>query len=127
MNQVGLITITGIAAGIGVISAMLIYLFLRRQPIMDRNKMSLEDISAEKKMSLVAAISPWIILTVVSLIMNAPILPFFDLTFNKYSMAVELIPGAPERLRIFWQAYLWIAVSTIWPSILKAPQSGENI
>jgi lactate permease len=28
-------------------------------------------------------------------------------------MPVEIIPGAPERMRIFWQAYFWILVSVI--------------
>ena len=28
-------------------------------------------------------------------------------------MPVEIIPGAPEKLRFFWQAYFWILVSTL--------------
>jgi len=44
-------------------------------------------------------------------LVNAPILPFFELTFQTLSMPVELIPGAPERVRLFWQAYFWILVS----------------
>jgi lactate permease len=113
MNQLGLITVTGIAAGIGVIVSMLIYLLAGRKPIMDRNKMGSEDIAAEKRMTLIAAMSPWIILTIVSLLLNAPILPLFDLTFNRLSMPVEIIPGAPEKIRLLWQAYFWIAISTI--------------
>src|SRR4030065_459419 len=70
LNELGLITITGIAAGIGVILVMLLYLFLLRKPILDRNKMDAVDKSAEKRMTLLAGLSPWIILTVLSLLVN---------------------------------------------------------
>jgi lactate permease len=105
MNYLGLITITGIAAGIGVICIMLLYLLITRKPLFDRNMMDDADRNAEKKMTLLAATSPWIILIVVSLIINAPFLPFFDFTFNRLSMPLEIIPGAPEKIRFFWQAY----------------------
>lgn len=113
MNILGLITITGIAAGCGVIVAMLVYLLLLRKPLMDRDKMDETDRLAERQMSLFSAISPWLILTGSSLLVNAPFLPLFDLTFNRLSMPLEIIPGAPEKIRLLWQAYFWIAISTI--------------
>jgi lactate permease len=54
-----------------------------------------------------------LILTCFALLVNAPFLPFFELTFQTWSMPVELIPGAPERVRLFWQAYFWILVSVV--------------
>jgi lactate permease len=121
MNLLGLITITGIAAGCGVILAMLGYLLLLQKPLMDRKKMDESDRLAEARMTLFAAISPWLILTVTSLVVNAPFLPLFDLTFNRLSMPVEIIPGAPEKIRFLWQAYFWIAISTLLSlPILKA-------
>ena len=60
-----------------------------------------------------AAISPWIILTGLALLVNAPFLPLFELVFNRWSMPVEIIPGFPEKIRFFWQAYFWILVSTV--------------
>ena len=113
MNELGLITVTGIAAGAGVIVVMFIYLLLMRKPLLDRGKLEETDQLAEKRMTLIAAISPWLILTVISLLVNAPFLPMFDLTFTRFSMPVEIIPGAPEKVRILWQAYFWIAVSTL--------------
>ncbi len=113
MNYLGLITITGIAAGIGVIGVMLAYLMIIRKPLIDRNKMDEGDKLAENRMTLFAAISPWVILTIVSLLLNAPFLPFFDFTFTRLSMPVEIIPGSPEKIRFFWQAYFWIAMSTL--------------
>jgi lactate permease len=29
------------------------------------------------------------------------------------AMPLEVIPGAPEKVRLFWQAYFWILVSTL--------------
>jgi len=113
MNTLGLVTLTGIAAGLGVIAVMLIYLKLTGQTLLDRNPLSDADLAAEKKISLPAAISPWIILTALALLVNTPFLPFFELTFNRLSMPVEIIPGAPEKIRLFWQAYFWILISTV--------------
>jgi lactate permease len=113
MNALGLITITGIAAGLGVIVVMLLYLRLTGQAVRDCSKMDQADRLAEVKISLWAAVSPWIILTAASLLVNAPFLPFFELTFQRWAMPVEIIPGAPEKVRLFWQAYFWILVSTV--------------
>ncbi len=120
-NILGLITITGIAAGCGVIVSMLVYLLLLRKPLVDREKMDQADRLAETRMSLFAAISPWLILTGTSLFVNAPFLPLFYVTFYRLSMPLEIIPGAPEKIRLLWQAYFWIAISTIFSlPILKA-------
>jgi lactate permease len=113
MNAIGVVTLTGIAAGIGVILVMLLYLKLTGKKIIDRGKLLPEDVATESSMSLWRAVSPWIILTVASLVVNAPFLPLFDLFFKNLSMPVEIIPGSPEKLRIFWQAYFWILVSTL--------------
>jgi lactate permease len=64
-------------------------------------------------MTLVAAISPWAFLIAVSLLINTPYLPLYNLTFNRLSMPIEVIPGSPEKIRLFWQAYFWIAICTI--------------
>ncbi len=113
MNNLGLVTITGIGAGMGVILVLLLYLKLTGRTMIDRSGLSQEDLAAEGRLSLWAATSPWIILTIVSLLLNAPFLPFFDLVFQKLAMPVDIIPGAPEKIRLFWQAYFWILVSTL--------------
>ena len=113
MNTIGLVTLTGIAAGIGVVLVMLIYLKLTGKPLQGRDSLEENDLAAEKKMSLLAATSPWIILTLFAVLVNAPFLPLFDLFFHRWAMPVEIIPGAPEKIRVLWQAYFWILVSTI--------------
>jgi len=107
MNALGLVTLTG------VIAVMLIYLKLTGQTLIDRSLLTENDRAAETSLSLPAAISPWILLTFFALLVNAPFLPFFDLVFNRWIMPLTIIPGSPEKLRIFWQAYFWILISTI--------------
>jgi len=121
MNKLRLIPVTGIAAGMGVILVMLLYLVIARKPLIDRGKLNQTDIESEGELPLLAAISPWIVLTIVSLVINAPFLPFYNLTFKQLAMPLEIIPGAPEKVRLFWQAYFWIMVSTLIAlPILKA-------
>ena len=113
MNALGLVTLTGIAAGLAVVVVMLVFLKVTGNPLRDRTVLGEGDLAAEQHMSLWAAISPWLLLTIFALLVNAPFLPFFDLTFRKLALPLELIPGAPEKLRVFWQAYFWILVSTL--------------
>ena len=113
MNLLGMITLTGVAAGLGVVVVMLVYLKISGKRLVDRSVLTDGDLAAERRLPLAAAISPWIILTVLSLIVNAPFLPFFDLTFSRLAMPVAIIPDAPEKIRFFWQAYFWILVSTL--------------
>jgi lactate permease len=112
MNAIGLVPLTGVVAGLGVIVAMLLYLLVMRKPLRDRGVLTQTDLETEKKMPLWKAVSPWLILTVFAVLVNLPGLPFYELTFKTLAMPVEIIPGAPEKVRLFWQAYFWILVST---------------
>lgn len=112
MAQAGLVTITGIAAGMAVILALVIYVKLTGKPLQDRALLNEKDLAAEARLSLPRAVSPWVILTVFSVVLNTPSLPFFDLTFKQWAMPLEIIPGSPEKIRLFWQAYFWVAVCT---------------
>ena len=112
MNALGMVTLTGVAAGLGVILVMLVYLLASRKPLWDKSVQGDEDRRAEKRISFWRAISPWLILTGFAVLVNAPFLPFFKLTFTTWAMPLEIIPGAPEKMRVFWQAYFWLLVST---------------
>jgi len=113
MNALHLIPLTGLAAGLGVVIVMLIYLLAARRPIRDNSVLNDADHAAIKHIPLWTALSPWLLLTVFALLINLPALPFFTLTFKTLDMPVEIIPGAPEKVRLFWQAYFWILVSTL--------------
>ncbi len=126
MAQVGLVTITGIAAGLAVILVLVCYVKLTGKTLQDRSLLNEKDLAAEARLSLPRAISPWILLTIFSLILNAPFLPFFKLTFVEYAMPLEIIPGSPEKLRLLWQAYFWVVVCTFLAlPIMKA--TGEQV
>ncbi len=113
LAQIGLLTVTAIVAGAGVVVILLCYVKLRGGKLQDSSALSPKDMQAVEKFSLFQAASPWLLLLVISLILNTPSLPFFDIVFKEWAMPIDLIPGSPERLRIFWQAYFWVFVSTI--------------
>jgi lactate permease len=113
MNAAGLVTLTGVAAGAAVVVAMTLYLRLLKKPVFDRAGLAPEDLATEKRMSLGRALSPWIILIVLCLVTNEPWLGIKRALFDRMAMPVGIIPGQPEKMRIFWQAYWWILVSCL--------------
>ncbi|HEX7502780.1 MAG TPA: L-lactate permease [Acidobacteriota bacterium] len=113
MSAVGQVPLTGIAAGVGVILVMLAYLKARGRRLIDRSLLNERDLAVEKKMSLLAATSPWIALIAFSLLINVRSLPFARLFTITWSMPLAIIPGAPEKLRLFSQAYFWVLASTL--------------
>jgi len=121
MNAASMVPLTGVAAGLGVIGAELLYLSMRRQPLVSRCALNPFDLAAEKRIGRWSALSPWIILTGLAVLVNAPVLPFYNITFTQLAMPVTIIPGAPEKIRLFWQAYFLILVSTILALPLLKP------
>ncbi|MEZ0396082.1 MAG: L-lactate permease [Anaerolineales bacterium] len=113
MNALALVPLTGVAAGLGVILVMLLYLLAIRKPLRDRAVLTDADRTVEQRIPLWAALSPWLILVFFAVLVNLPSLPFYELTFKTLAMPLEIIPGAPEKVRLFWQAYFWILVSTL--------------
>ncbi|MRR09467.1 L-lactate permease, partial [bacterium] len=102
MNAAGMVTLTGVAAGLAVVVVMLLYLLAARKPLHDRAALDGKDIAAEQRMPLAAALSPWIILVIAAVLVNAPALPLFDLGFRKWEMPGAIIPGAPAKGRLLW-------------------------
>ncbi|MCU0484544.1 MAG: L-lactate permease [Anaerolineales bacterium] len=125
MNAAHMVTLTGVAAGLGVVLVMLAYLKLSGQQLFSRDTLSKADLEAEKGLSLWKAISPWLLLVVFAVLVNAPFLPFFELTFTRWAMPVEVIPGAPEKVRLLWQAYFWILVSTLLALPMLRPSQAQ--
>ncbi len=127
MNVIGLIPLTGVAAGLGVILVMLAYLLILKKPLRDKNVLTLEDQDVEKRIPLWLAISPWIILIFFAFLVNLPSLPFYQLTFTTLALPLEIIPGAAEKIRPFWQAYFWILISTILALPLLRPNKKQLV
>lgn len=113
MTAIGLVPITGIAAGLAVILAMMGYLKLTGCTVVGPPADPAAAGEAPR-LSLWAATSPWIILSLLAIVANVPVLPVHEWTFNRLAMPVPIIPGAsPERLRVFAQAYFLILVATV--------------
>jgi lactate permease len=112
MNAAGLVTLTGVAAGAGVAVVMGLYLKFSGRQVFDRSGLTEADREVEKRMSLGRALSPWLILIALSLVTNEPWLGVKRFLFDRVAMPWTIIPGQPERLRVFWQAYWWILVAT---------------
>jgi lactate permease len=113
MNAAGLPTLTGIVAGIGVVLAMLGYLRLSGQRLIERDGLGEEDRQVERAMGLGLAVLPWILLVVFSFVTNFGRFGVYDVLFNRLAMPVEIVPGRPERLRALWQAYTWVLLATL--------------
>ena len=121
----GGVVLTGVMAGFSTMVVMLLYLKLLGKPIIDRTHLTEEDLKVERGMSLIRALSPWIILIAASFAINF-YTPWFNLLYKQISMAVSLIPGQSIRTRMLWNAYTWVLVSTILSAIFIRP-SGKAV
>lgn len=123
------VVLTGVIAGFCTMMVMLFYLKLRGLPIIDRSHLTADDFRVEQKMSLLTALSPWIILIAASFAINFyP--PWFDVLFKQMDMGVSVIQGQTIRTRMLWNAYTWVLVSTVLSAIFLRPTAactGETL
>ncbi len=124
MNAIHMIPLTGVAAGLAVVVVELLYLKLIGQPLFLRAAPPPPTPDGETPMPLWRALSPWLLLITFAVLTNAPFLPFYDLLFNRLAMPVEIIPNAPEKMRMLWQAYFWVLISTLLALPLLKPKRG---
>ena len=124
MNAARMIPLTGVAAGLAVILVELAYLKLRGERLYDRSVLTEQDLATERRMPLWRALFPWILLTFFSVLINAPFLPFYNWLFVQQAMPLEIIPHEPEKIRLWWQAYFWILVSTLLALPVLKPGGG---
>ncbi len=114
------VVLTGVVAGMCTILMMLVYLKVTGQPIIDRSRLSKEDRQIEKEMFLLKALSPWLILISILLVINF-YQPIFNLLFNVIATPISIIPGTIIKTRLLWNAYTWVLISTILSFILLRP------
>lgn len=109
-----LVVLTGVLCGIAVIAAMAVYLMLTGKKIIDRSRLSKDELAYEKKFPLWRALMPWILLIIIILTLNLP-KNIFDLLYRtiKLPIAGLTADGKPLDTRALWQAYTWILVSTL--------------
>lgn len=96
--------LTGLIAGsLLILGLMLIYKIKNHSGVVDE--------SVEVK-GLIKACSAWLIL-IFFIVSTNLIEPLHELFYQKLSMPIDFLKGRPVHLRIFWQAYTWIFVSSL--------------
>jgi len=116
--------VAGILAGALMAILLCGFLLLRGSPVMDRSLLTEQDLATERHLSLFAALAPWIMLTVIAVLINTHLLPLHRIFFEDNPMPVRIIPGRPEYLRIFSQPYLWLFVATLAAVPFLKPKPG---
>ena len=116
--------VAGILAGAIMTVLLFGVLLLRGSPVIDRSLLTEADLESERHLSLTAAVSSWILLTLIAVAINTPLLPLHRIFFVDNPMTVQIIPGYPEHLRILSQPYLWLFVATLASAPFLKPGPG---
>lgn len=107
------VVLTGVFAGLATILVMIALLKIQGGSLIDRSEISEPDLAVENSMSLLRALSPWVILIICCLVVNFWT-PALNLLSKQFSMPFNLIPGGkPIATRMLWNAYTWVIVSTL--------------
>jgi len=117
-----LVVLTGVFCGVGVILAMLLYLKVTGKKIIDKSNLTKEELQYEKEYPLLKALSPWIILIAIILILNVP-KDIFNQLYRVMLFPINGLTadGSPIGTRFLWNAYTWILVSTIISIFILRP------
>jgi len=109
-----LVVLTGILCGLAVIIAMALYLTITGKKIIDRSKLTKEEMEYEKQYPLWKAFMPWVLLVVVILALNLP-KDIFNYLYRELKLPIMGLTadGSPLDTRALWQAYTWIFISII--------------
>lgn len=121
-----LVPLTGVFCGTAVILVMVLYLKLTGRKIIDRSRLTKEDLEMEKRMPLWKALSPWAILIILILALNVP-KELFEFFYYEFTMPINGLTanGAPIATRFLWNAYTWIFVSVFLSIPLLKPSKEQ--
>lgn len=119
------VVLTGVMSAAVTFCIMFVYMKIRKIPLVDRSCLSEEDLEVEKTMPLWKALSPWALLIFFCVITNF-VGPLYDLLYKgPLEMRIILWPGdSGQPMRVFWQAYFWVLVSTLLGSLIIKPKAG---
>jgi lactate permease len=121
-----LVVLTGVVCGVAVMGAMAVYLRLRGEPVMDPAVLSPEERQRADGFPLLRAFSPWLILIALILLLNLPEASFTYLyRIMKLPITGITADGRPLDTRALWQAYTWIAASTLLAIPLLRPSRSQ--
>ena len=118
--------VAGVVVSILMAGGLLGLSALRGRRAFDRSVLAEKDLAMEKRLSLLAAVSPWLALTTFAVLINMPQLPLHGLV-NALPMNVEILPGEKIPLRVFSQTYFWVLFSFLLCYRLLKPAPGTML
>lgn len=109
-----LVVLTGVLCGLAVIATMVAYLLIKDKKVFDKSVLTDEERAYERVYPLWKALTPWLLLVGLILILNVP-KGLFDYLYRVLKMPIAGLTanGADIDTRALWNAYTWIFVSTI--------------
>jgi lactate permease len=125
-RQDNLVVLTGVLCGLAVIAAMVAYLKLTGRKLIDRSRLTEEELAYASSYPLWRALTPWIILVLLILVLNVPA-DVFNYLYRELKLPISGLTanGAPLETRALWQAYTWILVSTLLSIPFIRPRTSE--
>jgi lactate permease len=93
---------------------MWVYLLVTGKKVIDKSRLTKEELAFEKSYPLWKALTPWLILIVLILILNIP-KSMFNYLYRTLKIPILGLTadGSALDTRALWQAYTWIFVSII--------------
>jgi len=121
-----LVVLTGIFCGLAVILTMALYLKITGKKIIDKSKLTQEELDYEKSYPLWKAATPWMLLIVMVLALNVP-KDIFNYLYKTLTLPIMGLTanGKPLDTRALWQAYTWIFVSVIVSMPILRPTGSQ--
>ncbi len=121
-----LVVLTGIMCGAAVIIAMVFYLLATGKKVIDKSRLTAEELEYERNYSLWKALTPWGLLIVLILALNLPT-DMFNFLYRKVTLPITGLSadGKPIMTRALWNAYTWIFVSTFLSMAFIKPTSSQ--
>jgi lactate permease len=121
-----LVVLTGILCGVAVIVVMSLYLTLRGGKLIDKSRLTEQELAYEREYSLFKALTPWLLLVGLILALNLP-QSVFNYLYRILKMPINGLcaDGKPLDTRALWQAYTWIFVSTGLSAIFLRPSTAQ--
>jgi len=122
------VTLTGVLCGSAIIVAQALFLRLSGRKIIDRSRLTAEELDYERRYPLWKALSPWILLIVVILALNVP-KDVFNALYKELTFPISgLSANVKEAIktRFLWNAYTWILVSTLLSMLFIRPSRAQT-
>jgi lactate permease len=121
-----LVVLTGVLCGIAVIATMVVFLLVKHNKVFDRSRLTEEELAYERQYPLWKALTPWILLIVLILVLNVP-KASFDYLYRTLKMPISGVAatGGGIDTRALWNAYTWIFVSTILSMVFIRPTAAQ--